>query len=484
MEAPSAIGVHGQQKGMYGSTQDVEQHVEKKNSSADADHQQRRPAIEEPSSTPTADAISSYAATDAKNRRKSTIVESVVHPSIAVKESGQLGPNCFEKLKLLGRGDVAHVYLVRMRDTNRLYAMKILSKEDMIRRNKVKRVLTEREILTTTDHPFIVSLYATFQSTERLYYVMEYCAGGELYHFLQSQPHHRLPEHVVRFYAAEVLLALEYLHMKGFIYRDLKPENILIHESGHIRLADFDLSKQTSSPLNPKVVQGTFFHNLRHSKIETRQVQQFHSFVGTEEYIAPEVITGQGHSATVDWWTFGILLYEMLFGKTPFKGSAQTETFQNIVESRETLHIPVEPHISRHCKDLIKKLLAHDPKKRLGHKRGAADIKSHPWFKGVKWALVRNETPPMVPKLTSPLDTSYFHPISKDNEVLGEEDNMNQMTEDQQHLETSPFGEFRFVAGVHRYGEERRPSTLSSASTCSSTGSSERHASKPTLEMK
>lgn len=163
-----------------------------------------------------------------KKREQETVLESVSLPPSMWMASEEidyevLGPTHFEKLRLLGRGDVGKVYLARIRGTEELYAIKVLQKEEMIRRNKIKRVLTEREILVTTDHPFIVSLYATFQSTEKLYYVMEYCAGGEMFRLLQKQPNKVLPEHVVRFYAAEVLLALEYLHLMGYIYRDLKP---------------------------------------------------------------------------------------------------------------------------------------------------------------------------------------------------------------------------------------------------------------------
>ncbi|KAL0490064.1 hypothetical protein AKO1_009382, partial [Acrasis kona] len=134
-----------------------------------------------------------------------------------------LGPSDFEKIKLLGRGDVGKVYLVRLKGTEKLFAMKVLKKEEMIKRNKVKRVLTEREILATTDHPFIVTLYCSFQGQDKLYFIMEYCAGGEFFRMLQRQPNKCLPEASVKFYGAEVLLALEYLHMMGFIYRDLKP---------------------------------------------------------------------------------------------------------------------------------------------------------------------------------------------------------------------------------------------------------------------
>jgi len=306
----------------------------------------------------------------------------------------------------------------------------------MIQRQKIKRVLTEREILATADHPFIVPLYYSFQSQDKLYFIMEYCAGGEFFRMLQKQPKKCLPEIAVKFYAGEVLLALEYLHFKGFIYRDLKPENILLHSSGHIRLSDFDLSKQTVTTLSPQLIK-PFFSDMKDAKLTTKQIQEFNSFVGTEEYIAPEVIKGDGHNSTVDWWTFGILLYEMLYGKTPFKGTNQKETFSNILNKK--LSFPDEPVVSKEAKNLIKSLLNADPKKRLGGKIGAADLRDNPFFKGINWPLIRNTDPPVKPQLKNELDTSNFKPLVDTDEEL------NQKLVTKNELEDNcPFKEFAF----------------------------------------
>eukprot|EP00761_Pharyngomonas_kirbyi_P003172 gb/GECH01003176.1/.p1 GENE.gb/GECH01003176.1/~~gb/GECH01003176.1/.p1 ORF type:complete len:419 (+),score=87.57 gb/GECH01003176.1/:1-1257(+) len=371
-----------------------------------------------------------------------------------------LGPEDFTKLKLLGRGDVGRVYLARHEASGRLFAMKVLTKEEMIRRNKVKRALTEREILATTDHPFIVSLYHSFQSKDRLYLVMEYCAGGEFFRMLQRQPNKSLTEDAVRFYAAEVLLALEYLHMMGFVYRDLKPENILIHESGHIRLTDFDLSKAAATPLTPKVVEQSskrfFPFGLRPSRsrpeIDTRQMESFNSFVGTPEYIAPEVIAGSGHTSSVDWWTYGVLIFEMLFGRTPFRGSDQKDTFGRILN--KNLRFPSEPHVSRNCKDLIKRLLAKDKERRVGHKAGAAEIKKHPFFKGINWSLIRNETPPIIPEIRHQLDTSNFRELADDDDT--QEDTSYPPDDNNQDAANNPFREFATYHDAHKdaYGGE------------------------------
>jgi protein-serine/threonine kinase len=254
---------------------------------------------------------------------------------------------------------------------------------------------------------------------------------------------------VFRFYAAEVLLALEYLHMLGVVYRDLKPENVLVREDGHIMLSDFDLSLRCavspptlvrsslhSDPRNaqtcaqPACIQPTCFmprlFNPRSKKSgtskksksssEAKQQQasaglpelvveptgaRSMSFVGTHEYLAPEIIKGEGHGSAVDWWTFGIFLHELLYGKTPFKGQTNRATLFNVVGQQ--LKFPECPATSNASRDLIRGLLAKEPQSRLGVKRGAAEIKQHPFFEGVNWALIRCSTPPGVPRAVEPI---------------------------------------------------------------------------------
>lgn len=316
----------------------------------------------------------------------------------------KVGPQDFERIKLIGQGDVGKVYLVRLRDTTQLFAMKVLSKKEMIERNKLKRCLTEREILATVDYPFIVTLYYCFQSPDHLFLVMDYCAGGEFFRMLKSQPERRIPEDWVRFYAAEVLLALEYLHQCGFIYRDLKPENILLHDSGHIMLTDFDLSKQAS--VTAPVVKHSFMSGLfggGSSRGAGQIMIDTNSFVGTEEYIAPEVIKGSGQSSAVDWWTFGILVYEMAYGCTPFKGDTQHATFSNICAT-DKVNIPDKPELSNAFKKMIRALLARDPAKRMGSKSGAAELKKSEFLQDVKWQSIRQQQPPYKPKVVDPFD--------------------------------------------------------------------------------
>lgn len=312
----------------------------------------------------------------------------------------QVDPSCFVKIRLLGKGDVGKVFLVKEKALSRLYAMKVLNKKEMIERNKIKRALAEQEILATSNHPFIVTLYHSFQLEDSLYLCMEYCMGGEFFRALQTRETKTIGEEDAKFYAAEVTAALEYLHLMGFIYRDLKPENILLHQLGHIMLSDFDLSKQTASAKNPEI-QFSKNHHSANPTIDTKAcIDGFrtNSFVGTEEYIAPEVIRGKGHTSAVDWWTLGIFIYEMLYGTTPFKGRDRKATFSNVLK-RDVRFLDTQL-LSSNCRSLIKKLLIKDETKRLGSKMGASDIKSHAFFKNTQWALLRNQKPPMIPVLT------------------------------------------------------------------------------------
>ncbi|EER38266.1 serine/threonine protein kinase nrc-2 [Histoplasma capsulatum H143] len=349
--------------------------------------------------------------------------ESETYSSNSIKvRNVEVGPGSFDKIKLIGKGDVGKVYLVREKKSSRLYAMKVLSKKEMIKRNKIKRALAEQEILATSNHPFIVTLYHSFQSEDHLYLCMEYCSGGEFFRALQTRPGKSIPEDDARFYAAEVTAALEYLHLMGFIYRDLKPENILLHQSGHIMLSDFDLSKQSGPGGAPTMIIGR--NGASPTSLPTIDTKsciadfRTNSFVGTEEYIAPEVIKGDGHTSAVDWWTLGILIYEMLFGTTPFKGKSRNGTFANIL--RDEVPFPESsgsPQISNICKSLIRKLLIKDETRRLGARAGASDVKTHPFFRTTQWALIRHMKPPMIPHQGRATDTINFRNVKESGSV-------------------------------------------------------------------
>ncbi|KAF8138170.1 Pkinase-domain-containing protein [Boletus edulis] len=340
--------------------------------------------------------------------------------SIKVR-SVEVGPSSFVKIKMLGKGDVGRVYLVKEKKTDKLFAMKVLSKKEMIERKKIKRALTEQEILATSNHPFIVTLYHSFQSDQYLYFCMEYCMGGEFFRALQTRPGKCLPEDGSRFYAAEVVAALEYLHLNGFIYRDLKPENILLHQSGHIMLSDFDLAKQSGHPGGrPATIHQSEPNGV--PMIDTMSCTadfRTNSFVGTEEYIAPEVIAAQGHTAAVDWWTLGILIYEMIFATTPFKGKERNDTFANI--RLLPVHYRDAPKISSACKDIVVRLLDKEERTRLGSRSGASEVKQHKWFAKMNWGLLRHTRPPIVPAASNGADASNFRHLKESRSLHLEE---------------------------------------------------------------
>lgn len=313
-----------------------------------------------------------------------------------ITESGEtIGLNHFKPIRPLGCGDTGSVHLVELIGSGQLFAMKAMDKSMMLNRNKVHRACIEREIISLLDHPFLPTLYTSFQTPTHVCLITDFYPGGELFALLDKQPLKILNEDSARFYAAEVVVGLEYLHCLGIIYRDLKPENLLLQKDGHIVLADFDLSFKTTC--KPQVIK----HpppKKRSSRNQPPPIffaepsTQSNSFVGTEEYIAPEIITGLGHSSAIDWWTLGILLYEMLYGRTPFRGKNRQKTFANILH--KDLTFPSSIPVSLAGRQLIHALLNRDPGSRLGSNSGANEIKKHPFFHGIYWPLIRCMSPP------------------------------------------------------------------------------------------
>nr|AML78704.1 putative LOV domain-containing protein [Solidago canadensis] len=332
---------------------------------------------------------------------------------LKLMESGEkLGLKHFKPIKPLGSGDTGSVHLVELCGTSELFAMKAMDKGVMINRNKVHRACAERDILDVLDHPFLPALYASFQTPTHVCLITDYYPGGELFMLLDRQPMKVLKEDAVRFYAAEVLVALEYLHCQGIIYRDLKPENVLIQSTGHVALADFDLSCLTSCKPQLLIPEISEKKKKKHPKGQqnpifmAEPVRASNSFVGTEEYIAPEIISGAGHSSAVDWWALGILLYEMFYGYTPFRGKTRQRTFANVLH--KDLKFPGSIAVSLPAKQLIYRLLHRDPKNRLGSHEGASEVKRHPFFRGINWALIRCQNPPK-------LETPVFGAIDDEN---------------------------------------------------------------------
>ncbi|URE26748.1 PAS fold [Musa troglodytarum] len=308
----------------------------------------------------------------------------------------EIGLKNFRPLRPLGCGDTGSVHLVELQGTGELFAMKAMDKSVMLNRNKVHRACIEREIYSLLDHPFLPTLYTSFQTTTHVCLITDFCPGGELFALIDKQPMKIFKEEAARFYAAEVVVGLEYLHCLGIIYRDLKPENILLQKDGHVVLTDFDLSFLTNC--KPQVVKQSLPSKRRKSRDQLHPTfvaepnTQSNSFVGTEEYIAPEIITGAGHSSAIDWWALGILLYEMLYGRTPFRGKNRQKTFANILH--KDLTFPSSIPVSLAARQLIHGLLNRDPTNRLGSKTGANEIKKHPFFREINWPLIRCMTPP------------------------------------------------------------------------------------------
>ncbi|CAL0325719.1 unnamed protein product [Lupinus luteus] len=367
-------------------------------------------------------------------------------------DKGHLGLNHFRLLRRLGSGDIGNVYLCQIRNpmvglAQCFYAMKVVDREALAIRNKLHRAETEKEILGMLDHPFLPTLYTEFDASHYSCFLMEFCPGGDLYAARHRQPGKRFSIASAKFYAAETLLALEYLHMMGIVYRDLKPENVLVREDGHIMLSDFDLSLKCdvvpkllrsktrsersiksikrstpscTAPMQPVIscflgnkTKPTVTRVIRENvTIEDQELEselvaepidaRSKSFVGTHEYLAPEVILGQGHGSAVDWWTFGVFLYEMLYGRTPFKGENNEKTLINILKQplafpKISFNSSKEYQEIEKVQDLIRKLLVKNPNKRSGSYMGSVEIKRHEFFKGVSWALIRSVTPPWVP---------------------------------------------------------------------------------------
>ena len=299
--------------------------------------------------------------------------------------SGSLTIEAFDLLKVIGKGSFGKVMQVRKRDTNQIYALKTIRKAHIISRSEVTHTLAERTVLAQVNSPFIVPLKFSFQSPDKLYLVLAFVNGGEL--FLHLQQEGRFSEERARFYAAELFCALEHLHEFHVVYRDLKTENILLDYTGHIALCDFGLCK------------------LNMGDQETT-----HTFCGTPEYLAPELLIGHGYTKSVDWWTLGVLLYEMLTGLPPFYSEDVNEMYRRILQ--EPLTFP--SHVGTEARDLLTRLLRRDASRRLGSgPQGAQEIKSHPFFtRHIDWPqlLSKKVQPPYKPGVASAFDTSNFDP--------------------------------------------------------------------------
>ena len=289
----------------------------------------------------------------------------------------------FEKLNTVGLGSYGRVCLCKKKKSGKVYVMKILKKNDIIKQKQVDHVYSEYTILSKLKHPFIVQLIGVnFEDPKYIYFILEYIQGGELFTLLRSNVTFPVPQ--TKFYIAHIITVFEYLHSKNIVYRDMKPENILINKNGYLKLTDFGFAKQLDS-----------------EKAKT------YTLCGTPEYLAPEIILNKGHGKAVDWWTLGILLFEMLVGIDPFSDDEPMKTYQKILKGK--INFPKE--IDKDAKSLIKHLLVQDTTKRYGClKNGVKDILNHRFFDGFDWKnfVYLSMEAPYIPQIKNDEDTSNF----------------------------------------------------------------------------
>lgn len=301
----------------------------------------------------------------------------------------------------LGVGGFGRVELVKHKERSDLaFALKYLKKIEIVQQDQQAHAYNEKDIQTACNTIFIARMYKTFRDSKYVYFLMECCLGGDLWQLLQKQKNRYFDEAAAQFYAACVLEALSYLHERNFIYRDLKPENLMIDARGYLKLTDFGFAKL----LEPNDY--TF------------------TFAGTPEYVAPEIIFQKGHDKAVDYWEFGIFVYELLVGRTPFKSndSSHLKTYNLIIAGIDSVTFP--SHVAKSAQHLVKKLCRAVPIERLGcHKNGTEDIRNHKWFSGFNWEHLRSQKKksPFIPKLKSNIDTRYFDTFTRDHSTTPDE---------------------------------------------------------------
>ncbi|XP_025118602.2 serine/threonine-protein kinase LATS2 [Bubalus bubalis] len=347
----------------------------------------------------------------------------------------KMDKSMFVKVKTLGVGAFGEVCLACKVDTHALYAMKTLRKKDVLNRNQVAHVKAERDILAEADNEWVVKLYYSFQDKDSLYFVMDYIPGGDMMSLLIRME--VFPEHLARFYIAELTLAVESVHRMGFIHRDIKPDNILIDLDGHIKLTDFGLCTGFRWTHNSKYYQkgshsrqdsmepsdlwddvsncrcGDRLKTLEQRARRQHQRCLAHSLVGTPNYIAPEVLLRKGYTQLCDWWSVGVILFEMLVGQPPFLAPTPTETQLKVINWESTLHIPAQVELSPEARDLIAKLCCA-AEHRLG-RNGADDLKAHPFLGAIDFSSdIRRQPAPYVPTISHPMDTSNFDPVDEE----------------------------------------------------------------------
>ncbi|XP_065905410.1 microtubule-associated serine/threonine-protein kinase 3-like isoform X2 [Dysidea avara] len=349
----------------------------------------------------------------------------------------------FERIKLISQGAYSSVYLVRHKQTKMRFAMKRLSKQRMIMKKQVQNIFQERDVLTVAENPFAVGLWCSFQTERSLYLVMEYVEGGDLGTLIKNIG--SLPLDLARMYFAETVLALEYVHNLGIIHRDLKPDNLLITSDGHIKVTDFGLSKMGLASLSAAIYED-------HLNLSRDQQFTDEQILGTPDYIAPEVILGRAYGFPVDWWSMGVVLYQMLVGITPFASTTVEALFEEITNDNLEIEWPTEEDEEQPpppvAQNLVEMLLQHEPQQRLGSAtlNGVAGVKEHDFFSTINWERLLRQKAQFVPELSGEDDTSYFDTRSDryhHDEIASDEEDYD---DEQYHF---PFTNFSTV--THRY---------------------------------
>ncbi|KAN0126667.1 AGC/NDR protein kinase [Russula decolorans] len=342
----------------------------------------------------------------------------------------KLGLDNFRTVKVIGKGAFGEVRLVQKTDTGKIYAMKTLKKDEMLKKDQLAHVRAERDVLAESNSAWVVQLFYSFQDPAYLYLIMEFLPGGDLMTMLIK--YDTFSEDVTRFYMAECVMAIEAVHSLGFIHRDIKPDNILIDKDGHIKLSDFGLSTgfhknhdssyyqrlldQANGATSPTTAAQAARNSVMVNAINLTMTSKdqiatwkanrrklAYSTVGTPDYIAPEIFLQQGYGRECDWWSLGAIMFECLVGYPPFCSETTHETYQKIIHWLHHLIIPDDVHLSEEAEDIIRRLITS-----ADRRLNVDQIKNHPFFYGVDWNTIRQIDAPFVPRLRSITDTSYF----------------------------------------------------------------------------
>ncbi|KAF8560994.1 hypothetical protein P879_09164 [Paragonimus westermani] len=361
-----------------------------------------------------------------KDRVLPILEERITEMSVIPTVPGQVGLQDFKLLKVIGRGSYAKVFQVEHIPTRRIYAMKVIKKETILDEEDIEWVQTEKHVFEcATNHPFLVGLHSCFQTESRLFFVIEFVNGGDLMFYMQRNL--RLPEDYARFYSAEICLALNFLHERGIIYRDLKLDNVLMDSEGHIKLTDYGMCKEG---ISADVMTSTF--------------------CGTPNYIAPEILKSENYNFSVDWWALGVLMFEMLAGRSPWEGIGQSanpdqNTEDYLFQVVLTRPIRFPRSISVRATNILRAFLTKNPTERLGclPDSNFADIMNHPFFRPIDWVALEQKqvAPPYRPAYANDYDLAHFDPTFTDEPVVFTPDNQENIGK----IDQSEFEGFEYV---------------------------------------